>query len=262
VSEVEPVRRRAGVFLWRANKEHAHWMYHVAAYAVHVALTWWGKRDWRSGRDKIPQTGGYLIVCNHISQFDPVTFGDFLIWNGRWPRYLAKVALFKSKVIGWLLRSSESVPVDRSSPHAADALIPAEERIAEGKVVVIYPEGTESKDPDLWPMTARTGAARLALRTRCPVIPAAQWGPHRVIGPDQRFPHRFFGQKFSIIVGEPLDLTEFYGLEPTRELFELVTTRIMDAITALVEELRGEKAPAGRWDRVAGERLPVVRALG
>jgi 1-acyl-sn-glycerol-3-phosphate acyltransferase len=260
MSQVEPARRRPKLALWRANREKASFWYHVAAYVVHVVLTPWGRRDWRQA-EKLPRTGGVLIVCNHISQFDPVTLGDYLIWSGRWPRYLAKIGLFKSKIIGWLLRSTESVPVDRFTSRAADSLVHAKERIAQGKAVLIYPEGTETTDPDIWPMKAKTGAARLALATRAPVIPCAQWGAHRVISPTTSHPKRFFGQRFSAICGDPVNLAEFYDMEPTRKVLEAATERMMDAITALLEELRGERAPAQRWDRHVMRRVPVVREV-
>ena len=257
MSTVQPARRPR-LRVSRVNHEAASRAYRHAAVLAHILLTGWSHRDWR-GAEKLPQTGGVLIVCNHVSRFDPIAFGDYLIWSGRWPRFLAKVVLFRSKLIGWLLRSAECVPVDRASPHAAAALGPAEERLAEGKAVVIYPEGTETHDPELWPMVARTGAARLALATRVPVVPCAVWGPQHIIPPLKNIPLRPFGQTFSVICGDPVDLSEFYDREITPELLRLVTTRLLDAITVLLEDLRQERAPAERWDRKAGQRLPVVR---
>ena len=55
--------------------------------------------------------------------------------------------------------------------------------IESGEAVVVYPEGTLTRDPALWPMTGKTGAARIALATGCPVIPMAQWGAQRVLAP-------------------------------------------------------------------------------
>jgi 1-acyl-sn-glycerol-3-phosphate acyltransferase len=227
---------------------------------AHIGLTPLGRRDWRQVQN-LPLSGGIIVVCNHISRFDPVSFGDFLIWSGRWPRYLAKTALFQSKLVGWLLRTSESVPVDRASPRASDALVPAQERLAQGKAVLIYPEGTETHDPDVWPMVARTGAARLALETRVPVIPCAQWGAHRLIPPSPGLPRKIWGGQFSVICGQPVDLSQFYDLEPTRQVLEVATTKIMDAITELLVELRQETPPEDRWDRRLRRRVPQQRTL-
>jgi 1-acyl-sn-glycerol-3-phosphate acyltransferase len=257
VTDLTP-SRRPRLRLSRANHEAASGLYKFAALVAHIVLTPWGRRDWRH-MERLPQTGGVLLVCNHISQFDPVTLGDCLIWSGRWPRYLAKISLFRSKVIGWLLRATESVPVDRASTHAGDALGPAAERLAAGKAVVIYPEGTETQDPELWPMTARTGAARLALTTGVTVVPIAQWGAHKVLAPSGKFPKPIPGQVFSVLVGDPVDLSEFEGQELTRAVLDLATTRLMDAVTRLLEDLRGETAPADRWNRAAKQRLPVKR---
>ena len=257
MSDVRPARRPR-LRLSRANHEPSRPLAKFGAMAVHILLTPWGRRDWRQA-EKLPQTGGVLVVFNHISKFDPLIVGDFVVWSGRWPRFLAKRPLFRTLPVGWLLKSAECVPVDRASRHAAAALGPAEEALAQGKAIVIYPEGTETGDPDIWPMVARTGAARLALATRVPVIPCAQWGAHEVMSPTQRAPRKFGGQKFQVICGDPVDLTAFYDQEQTPELLRRVTTKLMDAITALLEELRGETAPAERWDRVAKQRLPVER---
>ncbi|MDR1077600.1 MAG: 1-acyl-sn-glycerol-3-phosphate acyltransferase [Propionibacteriaceae bacterium] len=229
---VQPAKRPR-LRLSRANREPASRLYRMAAMIAHIGLTPLGRRDWRQTWN-LPASGGIIVVCNHISRFDPVPLGDYLIWSGRWPRYLAKTALFKSKLIGWLLRATESVPVDRSSPRASEALVPARERLARGKAVLIYPEGTETHDPDIWPMVARTGAARLALETRAPVIPCAQWGAHRLLPPSPGLPRKIWGGRFSIVCGQPVDLSQFYGLETTREVLEVATVKIMDAITELL----------------------------
>lgn len=57
------------------------------------------------------------------------------------------------------------------------------EGIGQGELIGIYPEGTLTRDPNLWPMTGKTGAARIALTTGCPVIPVAQWGPQELLAP-------------------------------------------------------------------------------
>jgi 1-acyl-sn-glycerol-3-phosphate acyltransferase len=233
----------------------------MAALVVHVVMTIIGRRDWR-GSDKLPATGAVLIVANHVSRFDPIALGDFIIWSGRWPRFLAKEGLFRHKLSGWLLRATESVPVDRASPRAVDALGPAAAKLAEGQAITIFPEGTESRDPELWPMVARTGAARLALATGVPVVPIAQWGAQRILPPVPGIRRRFIRQPLQFVCGDPIDLTEFEGRELTREVLELATTRIMDTLTDMVADLRQERPPAGRFDRRAHDRVPVQRQLG
>ena len=71
--------------------------------------------------------------------------------------------------------------MQRQSAKSADALLAATAAVEQGRAVVIYPEGTITGDPDLWPMQAKTGAARIALRTGCPVMPIGQWGAQELL---------------------------------------------------------------------------------
>jgi 1-acyl-sn-glycerol-3-phosphate acyltransferase len=109
-------------------------------------------------------------------------------------------------------------------------------------------------------MTGRSGAARLALATRVPVVPLGNWGPECVM-PGRRVSWpRFFPRKtMHVRVGPPVPLDDLYpdaGAEPSREAVHEATERILDAITVLVAELRGQEPPEGRWDSRAGRRVP------
>jgi 1-acyl-sn-glycerol-3-phosphate acyltransferase len=119
--------------------------------------------------------------------------------------------------------------------------------------VVCYPEGTLTRDPDLWPMRGKTGAARIALTTGCPVVPMAHWGAHRVLAPYATRPKLLPPQTVSVVIGPPVDLSDLMGQEQTAEVLQQATDRIMDAITALVADLRDEAPPTARLDpRAAG----------
>ncbi len=119
---------------------------------------------------------------------------------------------------------------------------------------MIYPEATITRDPGLWPMTGKTGAARVALVTGAPVIPVAQWGPQDVLW--RRTPSGsacFRARRCTSSAGPPVDLSEFADRPMDAETLRLVTEKIMTAITVLLEDLRGEHAPAVRFDpRAAG----------
>ena len=131
----------------------------------------------------------------------------------RAPHFLAKAGLFKVPVLGCLLRATKQIPVERSTAGANRSLQLAQEIVAEGGAIIIYPEGTLTRDPDLWPMKGHTGAARLALEGGIPVVPIAHWGAHEVF---PRYAKRFhlFPRKTSrVLVGEPVDLSAF-GADP------------------------------------------------
>jgi 1-acyl-sn-glycerol-3-phosphate acyltransferase len=216
---------------------------------VMMALT---KRDWRGG-EHIPEDGGCVLAVNHVSEFDPVPYGHFVYDNGRLPRFLGKAEVFAVPVVGRILRSAGQIPVYRKSTDASKAFSAAVAAVEQGEAVVVYPEGTISRDPGLWPMVGKTGAARIALTTGRPVIPCAQWGPQEILAPYARRPHLLPRKVMRISAGPPVDLRDVAQAGLTNESLRDATARIMAAITALLEEIRGEEAPAERFDpRVAG----------
>jgi 1-acyl-sn-glycerol-3-phosphate acyltransferase len=206
------------------------------------------KRDWRY-QDKLPQTGGVILVANHISNADPLAVGQFLAYSGRWPRFLAKASLFEIPLVGRIIAACGQIPVRRESTHSKDALIAAAAAIEQGRALMIYPEGTITRDPDLWPMRGKTGAARLTLTTGCPVVPVGQWGAQELMpGRRPSFPRLFPRKTLRVAVGDPVPLDDLREKPVTVATLDEATTRIMDAITVLVAELRAATPPALRYD--------------
>ncbi|GAA3376125.1 lysophospholipid acyltransferase family protein [Streptomyces sannanensis] len=223
--------------------------YRLAAVIAKPPLVVLFKRDWR-GMEHIPVEGGFITAVNHNSYLDPLSYAHYQYNTGRMPRFLAKVALFNDGFVGKVMRGTGQIPVYRETTDAMDAFRAAVAAIERGECVAFYPEGTLTRDPDMWPMSAKTGAARVALTTRCPVIPVAQWGANLAMPPyakEKKF--RFFPRKtLQVLAGPPVDLSLFYDKEPTPEVLKEATETIMAAITGLLEELRGEPAPAEPWD--------------
>lgn len=202
--------------------------------------------------DKVPRTGGALVVSNHTSNYDTIALGDFLVRAGRYPRFLGKAELWRLPFIGWLARQCRQIPVERHTARAKDSLRHARVALGNGDLVAIYPEGTITKDPTGWPMLARHGAARLALATGVPVIPVAQYGPHKVLGGSRLELGKLFSLKrrdVTVLAGDPVDLSDL-GIteEPTDEQLREATTRIMGTITTMYAGLRGEETPELVWD--------------
>jgi 1-acyl-sn-glycerol-3-phosphate acyltransferase len=210
------------------------------------------KPHWVDG-EKIPAEGGCIVVFNHISEVDPLIAAHIMYDHGRLPRYLAKANLFKNRLLGFFLRAAGQIPVQRLSKNAAGAFDAAVEAVRRGELVVVYPEGTITRDPDLWPMVGKSGAARIALETQCPVIPIGQWGAQEVLAPYARKPDLFPRKRIEMKVGDPVDLSDLYELERTPAVVNQATERIMAVLTDLVEQVRGGTAPAERFDpRKAG----------
>ena len=223
------------------------WTFTLGAVILRPLFFLTTKRVWTDGL-KIPATGGCVLVMNHLSHVDPLTAAVFTHDHGRLPRYLAKSGLFRSRFLGHFLRSAGQIPVERASASAAGAYAAAVEAVRAGECVVIYPEGTITRDPQLWPMTGKSGAARIALETGCPVIPIGQWGAQDLLAPYAKRPDLFPRKKIQIRVGDPVELSDLADLPRSAEVLSTATERIMSAITSIVEELRGESAPAVRFD--------------
>jgi 1-acyl-sn-glycerol-3-phosphate acyltransferase len=233
------------------------WAFSLAVPIVKPTLLSIASRTWIDG-EKIPAAGGCIVVFNHISHIDPLLSAHFVYDHGRVPRYLAKSGLFKNKALAFFLRSAGQIPVERLSRNAVGAFDAAVGAVRAGECVVVYPEGTLTRDPDLWPMMGKSGAARIALETGCPVIPVGQWGAHELLPPYTAKPRLFPRKRIIMKAGDPLDLSDLLTQPRTTETINAATTRIMAALVALVEELRGEKAPVERFD----PRKGGVRQIG
>jgi len=235
--------------------EHLGAGYHVAVAVLRPLLMLATRRDWR-GAENLPATGGFVVTPNHVSHVDPIVVSHFLHDNGRPPRFLAKSGLFTLPVVGWVVRSAGQIPVFRESRNATAAFAGAVAAIEAGECVAIYPEGTLTRDPSLWPMVAKTGAARVALTTGCPVIPIAQWGAQRILAPYTKRPHLLGRKVMHVTAGPPVDLEDLRGRPITSELLRVATERIMARVTAHLVDVRGEAPPAEVFDaRAAGLTL-------
>jgi 1-acyl-sn-glycerol-3-phosphate acyltransferase len=168
-----------------------------------------------SGLENVPREGTVIIAANHISLLDAPLLS--LALEPRRPaRFLAKQELFRIPLLGALLRAGGCIPVDRARPDIA-AVRRAMETLSAGGCLVLFPEGTRSKDGR--PGSARGGVGLLACRTGAVVVPA------RVSATES-----FFARgPFSVRFGEPL---RYEGPEDRRE-YRGFADRVMDAVFKL-----------------------------
>jgi 1-acyl-sn-glycerol-3-phosphate acyltransferase len=204
------------------------------------------KRDWQ-GQEKLPQ-GGFVLAPNHISHLDPFLLSHFMVDQGISPRFLAKDTLMSLPVAGRIMRGAEQIPVYRSTSGAAESLRAAIAAVEAGSVVTIYPEGTITRDPAAWPMTGRTGAVRVALATGRPLVPVMQWGPQDILWPYSKKLRLWPRKTIRVRVGDPIDLSDLEGRELTEQLLDTATNRLMDALTAMMAQVRGELPTTPRID--------------
>lgn len=211
--------------------------------------------------DRLPHTGPVILVANHVSHADPLLLAKMVLDEGRVPRFLAKDSLFRGRLIGRALRGMGHIPVERNSIDAQLALAPAISALQRGQVVIMYPEGTVTRDPDGWPMAGRLGTARLALaQPGTPVIPVAQWGVQQSIDLYRKRVRLIPRPRHTIAIGEPIDLSAFAlapGEVPTATNLFRMTDIIMRELRDLVADVRGVPAPTGAFYKWRPSRQAV-----
>lgn len=223
------------------------WMTRVVVLILRRPLMILTRRDWQDA-DKLPHDSGYVLAPNHNSHLDPILISHWMVDHRISPRFLAKDTLFDVPVIGWIVTHATQIPVFRGTAGAAESLRAAADAVEAGGVVTIYPEGTLTRDPDTWPMSGRTGAVRVALMTGKPLVPLMQDGAQEILWPyTKRF--RFFPRKtIHIRVGDPIDLSPFRDREITEDLLHDATNLLMDTLTSMLADHRGELPTSPRID--------------
>jgi 1-acyl-sn-glycerol-3-phosphate acyltransferase len=192
---------------------------------------------WRN-LDRMPATGGVIVAVNHISHVDTILMARLIWQTGRLPRFMIKSTVFDKPVLGAIMRGSKQIPVYRGTSDASRSLDEAVAALAAGEAVIIYPEGTITRDPAGWPMHAKTGMARLVLAApTAAVVPIGQWGAQQAGG------WSFLRRRVaSASIGNPMDMTG-YPTQLTLDNLRTITDDIMRAIRAEVALVRGEPAP-------------------
>ncbi|WYP28245.1 lysophospholipid acyltransferase family protein [Alkalihalobacillus sp. FSL W8-0930] len=166
------------------------------------------------GKENIPEQGGVLLCCNHISNFDPPFLGAYI---KRPTRYMAKQELFEKPILKQLLPKLGAFPVKRGGADK-QTLRKGMNYLNDQEILGLFPEGTRSKDGKLGKGLA--GAGFFALKTDAVVIPCA------IIGTYKR------GKRLKLVYGKPLDLTQ---QRETKASSGEVTELIMSEIQALLD---------------------------
>jgi 1-acyl-sn-glycerol-3-phosphate acyltransferase len=257
VTEDRPAGGRHGTRVLH-ERGRLPWSLKLAVVVIYPVASLLFRLRYRHG-ERLPRTGPVLLVVNHVSVLDPLACARLVYDHGRIPHFLAKEAVFKG-LAGHVLRDAGQIPVARGSSEARGSLAAAVADLEAGNVVVIYPEGSVTRDEHWWPMQARTGVARLALTTDAVVLPVAQWGPQRVHDYHTKELHLRPRTPAEYSIGEPVDLSALRaevraGRPLTPELLRETTDLIMGRVRDLLAELRGEPAPPGFASRPR-RRLP------
>lgn len=220
-----------------------------SALAVSHAL--WDLRV--EGSENVPRTGPLLVTANHCSYLDPVFLGALL---PREAGFAAKQELFKVFGLGRLIRALNSIPVDRSS-IAPSTLRRFEDWVRSGKALIVFPEGTRSRDGNL--KAAKTGVGMMVAKFSVPVLPVY------LEGTDSAFRNVFRRGRVRVVFGQPYTLPSgLTGSSNEREAFREAAQIVMNAIRALRDgadrSSRGTDLPdSGASARASRAAAPAAR---
>lgn len=165
------------------------------------------------GQENIPENGGVVMCCNHMSNYDPFTMAAF---TKREVRYIAKKELFQNPFLKRLMYAMKAFPVDREAAMDMKALKTAMKILKDGEVLGIFAEGTRVKEGEA--KAAKAGVALFALKGNAPIVPVAVSSAHK------------FRSVVHIRYGEPVYLDEYKGQKVTTELMEEITEKVMQKV--------------------------------
>lgn len=224
--------------------------------------------SWRiEGGERIPSDGGAILAANHISFLDPLALGYVVDRARRIPRFLAKSELFHDRRTAWFVKGSGQIEVRRESDNARIALANALGALGRGEIVCVFPEGTITRNPDLTPMRAKTGVARLAAMSDAPLLPCALWGTANSLPLGYR-PRFRPGLQLHVRIGSPIEADhplrrrlalalpaptsssdaaseQFLVREMTDEIMGRIHDMVVDMRTGGIPDLRRPKRGSG-----------------
>ena len=193
------------------------------------------------GRQNVGDEKNTLILANHQSMIDSFLVGlgayfPHAIWKPHLMPWnpAAEENFFKNPILAWFSDNWKCIPVRRGRRdfHAVHRM----SQVLPNGVIILFPEGTRSRDGSVLP--GRPGVGLVALATRPRVIPVAIEGMNRVLPIGKVIPRIF--QRVSVSYGPPIDCSDIYQMPRTRETTQLLVERAMEAIRAQYAELRNE----------------------
>jgi 1-acyl-sn-glycerol-3-phosphate acyltransferase len=243
----------------RWAKGEFNWAFRIVAPIIIPLFHLASDFHWHGSR-RLPEKGAFIVAPNHFTNVDPLVVGTSMYLQKRIPRYMAKASLFRVPVLGPLMTGMGNIPVERSGrTRGSDPISGGNDLIKNGGGIIVYAEGTLTRDPALWPMRGKTGAVRMALENDVPLIPMAHWGTQGIMGRYSKKLRILPRTRVDVLIGEPMDLSKYRGKPIDQHLLIEATAELMDEITKLLEILRGEKAPATRWDPAANNQKETGR---
>jgi len=200
-------------------------LYGVCHYALRVGYDMLFRGEVR-GTDHLPKSGPFLIAGNHASHLDPPMIG---VHVSRQMCFFARKSLWNGPVASWWLDGVGTIPVDRDGGQDVGALKRVLRALADGKVMILFPEGTRSPDGNLQP--AKPGVGFIVCKTQVPVVPARIFGSFEAFGKGAKIPR--FGTPLDVVFGQPISPAEYDEPSAGKERYQIASQRIMAAIGRL-----------------------------
>lgn len=242
ILEYEPVRTTFGreIRVWRCTPRTRAWFWWFIQASAYITF----KMIYRLkvyGLENMPTKGGVMIASSHQSYLDPALMGSL---PRRPTAFLANAYLFKNPFFGWFIRSLNAFPIEQGKGDRA-AVTQAIDRLKEGYVLTIFPEGHRSPDGDLRPL--ERGFSLVARKAGVPILPAAIDGAYQAWPRKKKFPGV---HPVHILFGKPIDVSEMSAQE--------IVTVVGKVLEELTVELRSRRARSGwpEWYAQRGRKLP------
>jgi len=178
-----------------------------------------------TGVENIPAHGAFLLAGNHASHLDPPAIGSNV---PRQISFFARKTLWKGGVLSWWMNQAGCIPVDRDGASDVSAIKRVLKTLQNGKALILFPEGTRSRDGSF--QKPKSGVGMIACRARVPVVPVRIFDSHKAWGRSGRFTP---STPVSITYGKPLQLVDIEDKSAGKARYQIASERIMAAIAAL-----------------------------
>ncbi len=182
----------------------------------------------------------YMFVSNHVTMIDDFLFGGLLYFRYAFMgvKYFPWHApeeknFFLGPIITWMLKKAQCVPLTRGHGVFQPGMTRLKQLLMDKGVVMIYPEGTRTRSGDIG--KGKVGIGRLAYQTKVKVIPAYHEGAQDILPIGTYSPK--IGKKFSMIIGDPIDMSDLYELKESRETYQAIADRMIVAIRDLRQNM-------------------------
>ncbi len=200
-------------------------LYGFSHYLISVAYDVFYRGE-VAGVENLPKTGPFLIAANHASHLDPPLIGSQV---PRQMSFFARKTLWKGGFASWWLDGVGTIPVDRDGGQDVSALKRVLRSLADGRVLILFPEGTRSPTGELQP--PKPGVGFIVCKSQVPVVPARIFGSYAAFGRGARVPK--VGIPVSVVFGRPIPPSGYDAPDAGKERYQVASTRIMAEIAKL-----------------------------